>query len=84
MSVSIIDFTKLYHGTKLEKAQLATRTRQELQKNGSVRLINHGIPAEMINECYEWVSCTGIRSILDMYKCRVERAELMSNLVIIE
>ena len=84
MSIPIIDLTQFYSGTKSEQSNLATRVTQELQKNGAVRLINHGIPAEMINECYEWVSCTGILYILDMYKCRKERAQLMSGLVITE
>lgn len=56
MSVPVVDFSPFYHGTALRRAQLATRIIQELQKNGAVRLINHKIPAEVVSECYEWVS----------------------------
>ena len=48
MSVPIIDFAPFHHGTELEQTELATRITQELQKNGTVRLINHGISVEMI------------------------------------
>lgn len=53
MSVPILDFAPFHHGTKLERAQLYTRIIQERQKNGAVRLISHGVPAEPINQCYE-------------------------------
>lgn len=74
MSVPVVDFSPFYHGTALEKAQLATRIPQELQKNGAVRLINHKIPAEVVSECHEWVSFTSTDA-------RKKRARTMSNLV---
>ena len=85
MSIPIIDFAPIYHGTKLEQAQLAARITQELQKNGAVRLVNHKIPLEMINQCYALVGCTSIRNLLDCYKRKKqESALLMSILVPVE
>ena len=74
MSVPVVDFTAFYHGTELEQAQLAKKITHELQKNGAVRLINHKIPAEMVSECYQWVSSTSIRPLLDKYIWKRESA----------
>lgn len=85
MAVPIIDFAPFYHGTKFEQAQLAARITQELQENGAVRLVNHKIPIEMINQCYAWVGCTLISNLLDSYKRKKqESALLMSSLVPVE
>lgn len=80
MSVSIVDFTPFHHGTELEHAQLSTAIAQELRKNGAVRLVNHGIPAETISKCYEWVSSTCIHPPWRIIYASKKRALLMSNL----
>ena len=77
MSVPLIDFAPFYHGTKVEQAQLAARITHELQKNGAMRLVNHKIPVEMIDECYAWVSCTSFRNFLDHYKCKRKESALL-------
>lgn len=84
MSIPVIDFAPFYHSTKSEQAQLAIIITRELRKNGAVRLTNHGIPAETISKCYEWVSCISVRVHLDNVNARIERVRLMSHLVPIE
>lgn len=81
MSVPVVDFSPFYHGTALEQAQLATRITQELQKNGAVRLVNHKISAEMISECYEWVSSPQSVPSCISIDARKERARIMPDLV---
>ncbi len=83
MSVPTIDFVAFHLGSKVEQAQLASRINNELRKNGAVRLINHGIPAEMICECYRWVSHLRISSVLVHTKVR-KRVLLMSTPMSIE
>lgn len=81
MSVPVVDFSPFYHGTALEQAQLATRITQELQKNGAVRLVNHKISAEMISECYEWVSSPQSVPSCISTNARKQRARIMPDLV---
>lgn len=55
-SLPLIDFSVYYNGTEDEKAQLALTIASELKKHGAMRLMNTRIPAEKIEEGFQWVS----------------------------
>ncbi|KAI1130593.1 putative gibberellin 20-oxidase [Nemania abortiva] len=54
MSVAIVDFANFRDGTQQQRSEIAKRLTENLHKNGAVRLINHGVTAELIKEAFAW------------------------------
>ena len=52
--IPIIDFSKFIHGSREDKQHVARELDNEFQTVGFVYLKNHGVPSDMVNECFTW------------------------------
>jgi isopenicillin N synthase-like dioxygenase len=55
MDIPVVDFAKAANGTREEKEQVATSIDNAFRNVGFVYLKNHGVPLNMVNECFDWV-----------------------------
>ncbi|KAH7085223.1 hypothetical protein BKA63DRAFT_499216 [Paraphoma chrysanthemicola] len=53
-NIPIIDFAKATTGTDQEKEHTAKEVDQAFQNVGFVYLKNHGVPLDMVDECFSW------------------------------
>jgi hypothetical protein len=54
--IPILDFGQFLHGTDTEKREIATQIDEAFQNVGFVYLKNHGVPQQMVDKTFEWVS----------------------------
>jgi isopenicillin N synthase-like dioxygenase len=59
MSLATVDFGAFLGGTEDQRRSAATTLVDSFRSTGFVKLINHGIPLEMIQEAEAWV-CLGL------------------------
>lgn len=55
MALPTLDFAKFVHGTQEEKIELGVSLVQSFEKFGFVKLLNHGIPEEVVKEYLDMV-----------------------------
>jgi isopenicillin N synthase-like dioxygenase len=53
--IPVVDFTKATNGTREEKEYVARQIDDAFRTVGFVYLKNHGVPLDMIQECFTWV-----------------------------
>jgi isopenicillin N synthase-like dioxygenase len=53
--IPLVDFAKAVGGTKEEKGKVARQIDDAFRNVGFVYLKNHGVPLEMVGECFDWV-----------------------------
>jgi hypothetical protein len=56
VEIPVVDFAKAADGTREEKEQVAKSIDYAFRNVGFVYLKNHGVPLEMVDECFDWVS----------------------------
>jgi isopenicillin N synthase-like dioxygenase len=54
--IPVVDFAKAMNGTREERENIAQSLDDAFRNVGFVYLKNHGVPPEMVNECFDWVS----------------------------
>jgi isopenicillin N synthase-like dioxygenase len=54
--IPVVDFAKTMNGTREERENIAQSLDDAFRNVGFVYLKNHGVPPEMVNECFDWVS----------------------------
>jgi isopenicillin N synthase-like dioxygenase len=54
--IPIVDFSKAISGSREEKEQVAQQIDDAFRNVGFVYLKNHGVPKDMVAECFDWVS----------------------------
>jgi hypothetical protein len=54
--IPVVDFAKATNGTREEKERVAKSIDDAFRNVGFVYLKNHGVPLEMVDECFGWVS----------------------------
>lgn len=67
-----LDFGKFLHGTQTERQELADQLVASFTQHGFVKLINHGVPDEVVDGIWKWV-CYFETSEIDeeMAKCNI-------------
>jgi len=55
LSIPLVDYGKSLHGSEAEQKEVAAQIDDAFRNVGFVYLINHGIPQERVDECFEWV-----------------------------
>jgi isopenicillin N synthase-like dioxygenase len=55
-AIPIVDFSAFPHGSDEEKRRAALAIDDAFQHTGFVYLKNHGVSADKVDECFEWVS----------------------------
>jgi isopenicillin N synthase-like dioxygenase len=53
--IPVVDFAKAVRGTREEKEKVARQIDDAFRHVGFVYLKNHGVPLEMVDECFDWV-----------------------------
>jgi isopenicillin N synthase-like dioxygenase len=63
--IPVIDFAKAVNGTAEEKQQVAKQIDEAFRGAGFVYLLNHGVPLDMVADCFTWVrGITNIRACM--------------------
>ena len=55
MVTPLLDASKFRNGSPSERQEYAQQLLEQLQGSGFVRITNHGIPNDKVEECFEWV-----------------------------
>ena len=55
ISIPLVDYEKSLHGSEAEQKEVAAQIDEAFRNVGFVYLINHGIPQEKVDKCFEWV-----------------------------
>ena len=50
MDLPTLDFSSFYHGSEKERLKLAVDLENSFRNHGFVKLINHGIPEEIVKD----------------------------------
>lgn len=54
-TLPILDFSHFHSDSETERSELIETLTSNLEQNGAVRLINHGVSDEVISELFDWV-----------------------------
>jgi isopenicillin N synthase-like dioxygenase len=54
--IPLVDFGGFLHGSEAERIQAARQLVKSFEAHGFVRLRNHGISKEFVNDIWRWVS----------------------------
>jgi isopenicillin N synthase-like dioxygenase len=55
-NIPVVDFSAFPNGSEEEKHRTARAIDDAFQNMGFVYLTNHGVSAEKVEECFQWVS----------------------------
>jgi isopenicillin N synthase-like dioxygenase len=58
MTIPIVDLGKFLNGTEAEKKEIAHQIDEAFRNIGFVYLKNHSVPANTVDECFQWASPT--------------------------
>lgn len=56
LSIPVIDFGPLRNGRSEDAASVGKAVYEAFRDVGFAYLINHGVPQEIVNEAFQWVS----------------------------
>ena len=54
--IPVIDFNPFLYGSSQDHVKVARQVDEAFSKHGFLYLANHGIPQEMVDEAFQWVS----------------------------
>jgi len=55
MDLPTLDFSRFEDGSESERTELANVLVDSFEKHGFVKLVNHGVPDEVIYDLFAWV-----------------------------
>ncbi len=58
LELPLVDFGLFRHGNPAERQQAAEQLVESFQQHGFVRLKNHGVSKEFVQEIWKWVCST--------------------------